>query len=117
MIIGVGVDLCQVSRWEEALRRRPGLAGRVLVGSELDLPPASQAARFAAKEALVKALGGPDGLRWREVEVIGEAGGAPRFRFRGVSAQTLDDRGVDRVHLSLSHDAGVAIAVVICEAT
>lgn len=67
-------------------------------------------ARFAAKEALTKALGAPTGLSWNEVEI--NSGGAPTFALTGAVAAAV---GAGRAHLSLSHDAGVAIAYVVLE--
>ena len=116
MIVGIGVDVCDLQRWEDALVRHPGLVQKVLTSAESSLPKLSQAARFAAKEALAKALGGPDGLRWHEVEVVVEQSGKPRLHLTGGSAGTVQERGVTDIHLSLSHDGALAVAFVICEA-
>lgn len=89
MIVGIGVDVCDLQRWEDALARHPGLVQKVLTSAESSLPKRSQAARFAAKEALAKALGGPDGLRWHEVEVVVEQSGKPRLHLTGGSALSL----------------------------
>src|SRR5512141_468410 len=76
--------------------------------------PSRLAARFAAKEAAVKALGAPPGLRWTELEVVrGE--GAPALALHGAAAAAARARGVTRLHLTLTHDAGVAAATVILE--
>lgn len=115
MIIGVGLDLCSIERWTTAVQRRPGVAERVLCEHELTQSLASQAARFAAKEALAKALGAPAGLAWHDAEVISEPSGRPRFELRGTVAQRAAELGVQRVHLSLTHDAGIAGAHVVCE--
>ena len=72
------------------------------------------AARFAAKEALVKALGAPPGLRWRDIEVVKAANGAPGFALDGVAAREIEARKA-RVHLALTHDAGVAAATVVLD--
>ena len=72
------------------------------------------AARFAAKEALVKALGAPPGLRWRDMEVVKSTNGAPTFALTGVAFQEVAARGV-RVLLALTHDAGVAAATVVLD--
>ncbi|MGK2351430.1 holo-ACP synthase [Cutibacterium sp. V947] len=114
MIMAIGVDVCDVSRWEAALKRHPGMARKVLTDAEVATPSRSQAARFAAKEALFKALGGADGLSWQDCEVVSD-GGVPQFELRGSLARRASDLGVTRVHLSLSHDAGVAVAMVVCE--
>lgn len=117
MIVGIGVDVCEVARWRAATQRHPGLVERVLTPTEAALPVASQAARFAAKEALVKALGVAPGARWRDVEVVRGPAGAPRVRLSGATAELAAARRVGAVHVSLSHDAGVAVAVVVCEET
>ena len=77
MIVGIGVDVCDVDRFEAALRRTPGLAERLFTPTEQDRSVASLAARFAAKEALAKALGAPSGLDWQDAEVVNEESGRP----------------------------------------
>jgi holo-[acyl-carrier protein] synthase len=76
---------------------------------------ASLAARFAAKEALAKALGAPGNLSWHDAEVVSENSGRPVFRMRGTVAARAELLGAVHVHLSLSHDAGIASAVVVLE--
>jgi holo-[acyl-carrier protein] synthase len=116
VIVGVGIDVCDVSRFVEALHRRPGLVKRLFTSTEAARPIASLAARFAAKEALAKALGAPAGLAWLDAEVHVDDGGRPVFQITGSVAARADNLGVERIHLSLSHDAGIASAFVICEA-
>lgn len=121
MIIGVGIDVAEIERFGESIRRTPQLAERLFLESELLLPSgerrgtASLAARFAAKEALAKALGAPAGLRWTDAEVWVEDSGRPRLRVSGTVAERAAELGVRAWHVSLSHDAGVASAVVIAE--
>ncbi|MEV7612242.1 holo-ACP synthase [Streptomyces sp. NPDC089799] len=121
VIIGVGIDVAEIERFGAALARTPGMARRLFVEAELMLPSgerrgtASLAARFAAKEALAKALGAPPGLLWTDVEVYVEDTGRPRLRVRGTVAARAEELGVASWHVSLSHDAGVASAVVIAE--
>lgn len=121
MIIGVGIDVAEIDRFAESLRRTPAMARRLFVEDELLLPSgerrgnASLAARFAAKEALAKALGAPGGLLWTDAEVYVEESGRPRLRVRGTVLARATELGVRTWHLSLSHDAGVASAVVIAE--
>ena len=121
MIVGVGIDVAEIARFAESLERTPELARRLFVDAELLLPSgerrgvASLAARFAAKEALAKALGAPGGLRWTDVEVIRTESGQPRLEVRGTVAARAAALGVTGWHVSLSHDAGVASAVVIAE--
>ena len=115
-IVGVGVDLVDVARLERALMRTPSLAGRLFTDAERTSGRAEQlAARFAAKEATAKALGAPGGLRWRDAEVIVEAGGRPRLRVHGGVAEEAAAQGIRTWHLSLSHDGGMATAVVVAE--
>ncbi|MEV7417131.1 holo-ACP synthase [Streptomyces sp. NPDC089919] len=121
MIVGVGIDVAEIDRFEEALARTPGMAKRLFLERELMLPSgerrgiASLAARFAAKEALAKALGAPPGLLWTDAEVYVEDTGQPRLRVSGTVAARAQALGVRSWHISLSHDAGVASAVVIAE--
>ncbi|MET9463556.1 holo-ACP synthase [Streptomyces sp. NPDC006544] len=121
MIVGVGIDVAEIERFGGALERTPGLAKRLFVEAELTLPSgerrgtASLAARFAAKEALAKALGAPGGLLWTDAEVYVEESGQPRLRVSGTVQARAAALGVRSWHLSLSHDAGVASAVVIAE--
>ncbi|MFI1185645.1 holo-ACP synthase [Streptomyces californicus] len=121
MIIGVGIDVAEIERFGAALERTPQLADRLFVSGELTLPggerrgTASLAARFAAKEALAKALGAPGGLLWSDAEVWVEESGQPRLRVTGTVAARAAELGVRSWHVSLSHDAGVASAVVIAE--
>ncbi|WP_338697245.1 holo-ACP synthase [Streptomyces sp. Q6] len=120
-IIGVGIDVAEIERFAASLERTPGMAGRLFVAGELLLPSgerrgvASLAARFAAKEALAKALGAPAGLRWTDAEVWVEESGQPRLRVSGTVAARAAELGVQGFHVSLSHDAGVASAVVVAE--
>ncbi|MFG2195319.1 holo-ACP synthase [Streptomyces sp. NPDC048639] len=121
MIIGVGIDVAEIDRFEAALERTPGLARRLFAEAELWLPSgerrgvASLAARFAAKEALAKALGAPTGLHWTDAEIVTEDSGRPRLRVTGTIEARACELGVRDWHVSLSHDAGVASAVVIAE--
>ncbi|MCA6094925.1 holo-ACP synthase [Streptomyces sp. SCA3-4] len=121
MIVGVGIDVAEIDRFDAALQRTPGMADRLFVERELYLPSgerrgvASLAARFAAKEALAKALGAPPGLLWTDAEVVTEAGGRPALVVTGTVAARAEALGVRSWHISLSHDAGVASAVVIAE--
>ena len=115
MIVGVGTDLVEVARLEAALGRTPTLRHRLFTEREASLPVESLAARFAAKEALAKALGAPPGLHWTDAEVFVEDSGRPRLRVKGTVAARAAELGVRSWHVSLSHDAGVASAVVVAE--
>lgn len=116
MIVGIGVDLVDVPRFEQHLARTPRLVPRLFAPAERVLKPRSLAARYAAKEALIKALGGSDGVHWTDIEVASEASGRPVFSLRGETADTVAARGITALHLSMSHDAGLATAYVIAEA-
>ena len=115
MIVGVGIDVADIARFERSLERTPGLRDRLFTAAERGLPGRSLAARFAAKEALAKALGAPRGLLWTDAEVRREEGGRPVLHVRGTVAAAAAERGVTRWHVSLSHDGGIATAVVIAE--
>ena len=115
MIVGVGIDVVDIGRFEQTVERTPGLVERLFVPAERGLRPASLAARFAAKEALAKALGAPGNLNWHDAEVVSEPSGRPILVVRGTVAARARELGVTGWHLSLSHDAGIASAVVIAE--
>ena len=115
MIIGIGTDLCVVERFEAMLERRPGLLERLLTPQERELSLPSQAARFAAKEALAKALGSPGGMRWLDCEVTKSEAGVPSFKASGTVAARITELGIGPIHLSISHDGGYATAMVVCE--
>ncbi len=115
MIIGVGIDVVDVARLGARLDRTPGLRERLFTEVERDLPLRSLAARFAAKEALAKALCTPGDLPWLDAEVTKGEHGEPVLTVTGSVAVRAHTLGVDRVHLSLSHDGGIATAVVIAE--
>jgi holo-[acyl-carrier protein] synthase len=116
VIVGVGVDVVPVERFAAALERTPGLRERLFTPDERRLPVASLAARFAAKEALAKALGAPAGMRWHDCEVGRGPGGAPELRLRETVAEASERLGAARWHLSISHDGGMAVAMVVGEA-
>ncbi|WP_309890326.1 holo-ACP synthase [Archangium sp.] len=120
-ILGLGMDICSVARIQRILDgpRADRFLARVYTEAERALCSAradaasAYAARFAAKEALVKALGAPPGLTWQDMEVVRE-GGPPRFRLSGVALAELDKRRAE-AFLALTHDAGVAAATVILQ--
>lgn len=122
-VLGIGVDLVSVERVERALRRRPALSARLFAPAESGAcmrradPYPSLAARFAAKEACMKALGTGwgSGVSFREITVEGAFGEPPRLVLSGKAAERLRVLGASRVHLSLTHDGGMAGAFVILE--
>ena len=120
-VVGVGVDVVDVARLARVLDRTPTVADRVFGDEERAYAGAGDdalrrlAARFAAKEAAAKALGAPSGVRWREIEVVVADGGRPTLRVTGRTAEVAAAAGISSWHVSLTHDAGVAVAVVIAE--
>jgi holo-[acyl-carrier protein] synthase len=115
VIIGVGIDVVDIDRFGATLARTPRLRERLFTEAESTLPLASLAARFAAKEALAKALGAPVGLRWTDATVVKDGAGRPSLVVTGTVAARVGELGVDSLHLSISHDAGIASAVVVAE--
>lgn len=119
-VVGIGVDLVDIARFERAMARTPRLGERLFGDGERrrdgrDLPLRSLAGRFAAKEALIKALGDSRGIAWREMAVVSDADGKPAFDLSGRAADAVAELGITGVHLTLSHDAGLAIAFVVAE--
>lgn len=117
MIIGSGIDVVDIQRFERQLERTPRLRERLFVPSERGLPLQSLAARFAAKEAAAKALKAPPGMIWQHCWIEKTEWGAPILRTEGTVAREATAQGIDRWHLSMSHDGGVAMAYVIAEST
>lgn len=123
-ITGLGVDIVEIDRMREALARRPRLKERLFSDEERaycdkrNKPEIHYAMRFAAKEAVLKALGtGFSGMRFRDVEVIRDERGKPVPRLSGRAAEVAAEAGVVEMHLSLSftHATAVASAVAITE--
>jgi len=121
VIIGVGIDVVPVDRFAESLRRTPTLADRLFTAAERRTRSGeprtaeSLAARFAAKEAVGKALGTPGDLLWTDAEVMVADSGQPRLQLYGTVAARAAELGVTAWHVSLSHDGGIASAVVVVE--
>jgi holo-[acyl-carrier protein] synthase len=115
MIVGVGIDVVDVERFGQTLERTPGLLDRLFTQEERGLPLNSLAARFAAKEALAKALGAPVGLQWQDCTVQRGEDGRPHLQITGTVEARAEALGVQAMHISLSHDAGIASAVVVAE--
>lgn len=123
MIRGMGTDMVEIARIERVLERRGDrFAQRVLGASEYQAfiaknrSPAWLAKRFAAKEAASKALGtGIGTVSWRDIEIINDQRGAPSLLFHGGGARRMADLGAGRAWLSLSDEAGLALAFVVLE--
>jgi len=124
VIAGIGVDIVEIARLEAALRRTPELASRLFTEAERSAlgerrAPAARAVSlagcFAAKEALAKVLGAPAGLRWTDAEVARDPAGRPFLHVRGTVAAAARRQGIGTWHLSLSHDGGLCVAMVVAE--
>ena len=123
MIVGMGIDVCSIDRMRRALERhgerffsricseaeRKDLSGRDVA--------TALAGRFAVKEAFAKALDGARGVGWHEVEVRREPSGRPTLTLHGNATAMVERFGANKWHVSITHDAGVAVAVVILEKT
>jgi holo-[acyl-carrier protein] synthase len=122
-LLGLGIDSVDIPRFAEVLGRRPALADRIFTTGErryaagLSDPVPTLAGRFAAKEAVMKALGvGLGAFQWADVEVERQEGGAPRLLVTGRAASLAVGRGIGRWHVSITHTAIVASAVVAATA-
>ncbi len=109
---GIGVDVVDLARFRATLDRTPSVRERLFTPAEAELSIESMAARFAAKEALMKALRVPAALPWHDIEVVHDEVDAPVFALRGHAADRVGSRST---HLSLSHDTSVAMAFVVIE--
>lgn len=121
MIVGLGIDVCSIERMKKALHRhgdrffsricsekeRSDLTGRDVA--------TALAGRFAVKEAFAKALDGARGVGWHEVEVRRAPSGRPLLELSGNAVLAVERAGADLWHVSITHDAGVAVAVVVLE--
>ena len=116
--ISIGVDIVEVPRVERLVREHERVQERLFTRPEIDYCRARgkcyehMAARFAAKEAVLKALGTGlvTGMRWTDVEVVNEEGGRPSVRLGGEVAAFAEREGVQQVELSISHTSGLALA-------
>ena len=115
MIVGIGVDVADIARLKMALARTPELAVRLFADSERNQPIRSLAGSFAAKEAVAKALGAPRGLDWTDVVVGHGPGGEPQLDITGTVAAAAAALGITDWHVSISHDAGICVAMVVAE--
>lgn len=115
MIIGTGTDVVNIERFAALLERTPALLERLFVPGERGLPVRSLAARFAAKEAVAKALRAPAGMSWHDCWVEKDQDGAPYLVVRGAVAARAKELGINRLHLTMSHDEPLATATVLAE--
>jgi holo-[acyl-carrier protein] synthase len=124
MIVSIGIDIIEVARIREVLLRTPRFCERVFTEAERvycdsrgAVAAQHYAARFAAKEAALKALktGWRDGISWQDVEIGSLESGAPTLSFHGEAKRLFDKSGATTVHLSISHTTQHAIAEVVLE--
>ena len=121
MIIGVGIDICPIDRIREILERQ-GVAFEERVYTPAERAYAQGAARYdrlaarwAAKEAAIKALNAPSGIGWHDISVSNSETGAPSLILDGIARDHADKLGVNNIMLSMTHAGGQAVAVVIME--
>jgi holo-[acyl-carrier protein] synthase len=118
-VLGVGVDICDIGRMERALARHPSMRERVFTREEVDYcdgrarPAESFAGRFAAREAVIKALGGIRGARWRDISVARAPTGAPSIELAGRAKARAAELGVDVLLISFAHERRTAIAICL----
>lgn len=124
MIVAIGIDLIEIARVQEVFARRgERFRKRVFTDSEIEYcerrasKMASYAARFAAKEAAMKALGTgwAEGIAWRDIEIISATSGRPSIELSGRALERMRELGATRAHLSLTHTNDLAMAEVILE--
>lgn len=121
MIVGLGIDVCSIERMRRALERHGDrFFGRICSDTERAELAGRDAAtalagRFAVKEAFAKALDGARGVGWHEVEVRRTGSGRPKLELRGKALEMAHGFGATRWHVTITHDAGIAAAVVILE--
>jgi holo-[acyl-carrier protein] synthase len=123
MIVGIGVDLVKIDRIDKAGKNHGGFLERLFTDREREycsrqkFPAQHYAARFAAKEAVLKAIGTgwSAGIKWTDMEVLHGEGGGPIVNLTGRVKDLIDLKGVKQVFLSYSHDGGYAVAHVVLE--
>jgi holo-[acyl-carrier protein] synthase len=118
-LVGVGVDICDVGRMQRALERHPTLPSRVFTEEEVAYcetkaaPAECYAGRFAAREAVIKALGGVRGGKWKDISVSRAPSGAPSILLAGAAKARADSLGVDRLMISFAHERNAAVAFCV----
>jgi len=126
MIVSIGIDIIEVYRIRETISRTPRFVERVFTTRERDYCEAkgaasaqSYAARFAAKEAFLKALktGWRGKITWHDIEICSDKNGVPSLEIKGEAKNILENLGANKIHLSLSHTTEHAVAQVILEKT
>jgi holo-[acyl-carrier protein] synthase len=118
-IAGMGVDICEIARMERALARHPTMRERVFTPEEIAYcdgkarPAESYAGRFAAREAVIKALGGYRGRKWHDISVTRAATGAPAIVLAGNAKRRADALGLSRVLITFTHERTNAVAFAV----
>ena len=118
-IAGLGVDICEISRMERALARHPTMRARVFTPEEIAYcdgkarPAESFAGRFAAREAVIKALGGYRGRHWQDISVTRRPSGAPAITLAGNAERRADALGISRVLITFTHEKTNAVAFAV----
>ncbi len=115
MIVGVGVDLVDLTRFERKLTETAGLSEKIFTATEREANAQSLAGFWAAKESVIKAIGNPQGLAWHDIEITKDELGKPKLNITGATKNRADEMGITSWHLSISHDGGMATAFVIAE--
>ncbi len=121
-IVGLGVDICEIARMERALARHPAMRRRVFTAEEIAYcdakarPAESYAGRFAAREAVIKALGGYSGKRWQDISVTRHPSGRPVILLAGAAKERADRLGVSDVLVALTHEKTNAVAFAVAVA-
>jgi holo-[acyl-carrier protein] synthase len=124
-ILGLGIDVARIERFEEAFARRGDrLLLRLFTKGERaycerrrERRMTHYAGRFAVKEAVMKVLGTgwTQGVRWVDIEVVRAPGAAPKVALHGETLRIAEEMGIARMHVTITHDAGIAVAVAIAE--
>ena len=123
MIFGIGTDIIEIARIEKQVTKDTGFISRVFTPDEINCCDGKKnrsekfAARFAAKEAFMKALGTGwrDGIAFTDIEIINDELGKPKINLNGHAKKLAESNGIDSIHVSLSHTDKLATAVVILE--
>jgi holo-[acyl-carrier protein] synthase len=118
-IRGLGVDICEIARMERALARHPTMRERVFTPEEIAYcdskarPAESYAGRFAAREAVIKSLGGYPGKRWQDISVTRAPSGAPAILLQGNAKRRADMLGISQVLITFTHERTNAVAFAV----
>jgi len=118
-IVGLGVDICEIARMERALARHPTMRARVFTPEEIAYcdakarPAESYAGRFAAREAVIKALGGYRGKRWQDISVTRHPSGAPMIALAGRAKDRADALGLTKILVTFTHEKTSAVAFAV----